>query len=137
MLITPLKLARYTGNLAKYNNFGCVIPDIQSFIVRPIKLERIAKVETRGYHKISKYKNTVIINKETGIIFNNITKVSETLNCSRNCVSVFLRLGRASGWVNPETKDFIQLSRREATRSRELDLIDDGYVKAHWVRVKK
>ena len=131
MLITPLKLATYTGELAKYDNFSCVVPDIQSLLTQPIEIERI---ESRFDAKIQRIPIRKIINIETKIKFNSAQELADKLGCKRSSVYTKICSGEALGYVNVATKEFMNLGSRRASIAAKIKLMEQGYIPAHFIK---
>lgn len=131
MLITPLKLATYTGELAKYDNFSCVVPDIQSLLTQPIEIERI---ESRFDAKIQRIPINKIINVETKLKFNSAQELADKLGCKRSSVYTKLWSGAALGYVNVATKEFVTLGSKRTCLAEKIKLMERGFIPAHFIK---
>lgn len=134
-MLTPLKLATFTGELAKYDNFSCVVPDIQSLLTHPIETERI---KSRFEDKIQRIPINKIINIETRLKFNSAQELADKLGCKRSSVCTKVCSGAALGYVNVTTKEFVTLGSRRANIAEKIKLMERGFTPAHFIRkVKK
>ncbi len=129
MLITPLKLATYEGELAKWDNFSCVVPDIQEFLTIPreiIKSRFDAKIQRIPIHKI--------VNLETKLKFNTAQELADKIGCQRSSVYTKLCSGQALGYVNVATKEFMILGSRRASIAAKIKAMESGFQPAHFRR---
>lgn len=130
-MLIPLKLATYTGELAKYDNFSCVVPDIQSLLTQPIEIERI---ESRLDTKIQRIPIKKIVNIETKIKFNSAQELADKLDCRRSSVYTKVCSGAALGYVNVATKEFVTLGTRRASVTDKIKLMERGFIPAHFIK---
>lgn len=130
-MLTPLKLATYEGELAKWDNFSCVVPNIQSLLTQPLDIERI---ESRFEIKIQRIPIKKIINIETGIKFNTAQELADKMGCKRSSIYSRLCLGAAVGYVNVATKEFVTLGSKRTSIAEKIKLIERGFKPAHFTR---
>lgn len=130
-MLTPLRLATYTGELAKYDNFSCVVPDIQSLLTHPIEIER---VESRFDAKTQRIPIRKIINVETKLKFNTAQELADKLCCKRSSVYTKLCSGAALGYVNVATKEFVTLGSKRANIAEKIKLMERGFTPAHFIK---
>lgn len=126
-MLTPLKLATYTGELAKWNNWQPAL-SIQALLVNPIELTRIeSRFEKR---KAYKPKTIKITNIETGVEFESIEELGEILALNRNAMYNKINIGKHIGYVNIATQKFI--APKKLTASIKAELMEQGYIFAHF-----
>lgn len=130
-MLTPLKLNTFTGELAHWDNFACVVPDIQSFVIRPVELERI---ESRFKGDECRPIILKITNIETGIEFNSAQELADKLGCKRSSVYTKICSGEALGYVNVATKEFMNLGSRRASIAAKLKMMESGFQPAHFIK---
>lgn len=130
-MLTPLRLATYTGELAKYDNFSCVVPDIQSLLTHPIEIERI---KSRFEDKIQRIPIHKIVNLETKLKFNTAQELADKMGCQRSSVYTKLCSGQALGYVNVATKEFVTLGSKRANLAEKIKLMERGFIPAHFVK---
>lgn len=131
-MLTPLKFATFTGELAKYDNFSCVVPDIQSLLTQPreiIKSRFDAKIQRIPIHKI--------VNLETKLKFNTAQELADKMGCQRSSVYTKLCSGAALGYVNVATKEFVTLGSKRANLAEKIKLMESGFKPAHFRRQSK
>jgi len=131
-MLTPLKFATFTGELAKYDNFSCVVPDIQSLLTQPreiIKSRFDAKIQRIPIHKI--------VNIETKLKFNTAQELADKLCCKRSSVYTKVCSGEALGYVNIATKEFVTLGSKRANLAEKIKLMESGFKPAHFRRQSK
>ena len=129
MLITPLKLATYEGELAKYDNFSCVVPEIQSLLTQPIE-----RIESRFEIKIQRIPIHKIVNLETKLKFNTAQELADKLCCKRSSVYTKVCSGEALGYVNVATKEFVTLGSKRANLAEKIKLMERGFIPAHFIK---
>ncbi len=128
-MLTPLKLATYTGELAKYDNFSCVVPEIQSLLTQPIE-----RIESRFDAKIQRIPIHKIVNIETKLKFNTAQELADKLGCKRSSVYTKVCSGAALGYVNVATKEFVTLGSKRSNLSEKIKLMERGFIAAHFVK---
>lgn len=121
MLITPLTFATFTGELAKWDNFSCVVHDIQSILTSPIEEVKIQRIPIKK-----------IINIETGIKFNTAQELADKMGCKRSSIYTRLCSGQALGYVNVATKEFVTLGSKRANLAEKIKLMERGFIAAHF-----
>lgn len=128
-MLTPLKLATYIGELAKYDNFSCVVHDVQEFLTSPreiIKSRFDAKIQRIPIHKI--------VNLETKLKFNTAQELADKMGCQRSSVYTKLCSGQALGYVNVATKEFVTLGSKRANLAEKIKLMERGFIPAHFTK---
>jgi len=128
-MLTPLKFATFTGELAKYDNFSCVVPDIQSLLTQPreiIKSRFDAKIQRIPIHKI--------VNLETKLKFNTAQELADKMGCQRSSVYTKVCSGEALGYVNVATKEFVTLGSKRANLAEKIKLMERGFIPAHFIK---
>lgn len=128
-MLTPLKLATYTGELAKYDNFSCVVPEIQSLLTQPIE-----RIESRFDAKIQRIPIHKIVNLETKLKFNTAQELADKMVCQRSSVYTKLCSGAALGYVNVATKEFVTLGSKRANLAEKIKLMERGFIPAHFIK---
>ncbi len=128
-MLTPLKLATYTGELAKYDNFSCVVPEIRSLLTQPIE-----RIESRFDAKIQRIPIHKIVNLETKLKFNTAQELADKMGCQRSSVYTKLCSGAALGYVNVATKEFVTLGSKRANLAEKIKLMERGFIAAHFVK---
>ena len=128
-MLTPLKLATYTGELAKYDNFSCVVPEIQSLLTQPIE-----RIESRFDAKIQRIPIHKIVNLETKLKFNTAQELADKLCCKRSSVYTKVCSGEALGYVNIATKEFVTLGSKRANLAEKIKLMERGFIPAHFIK---
>ena len=129
MLITPLKLATYEGELAKWDNFSCVVPDIQELLTIPREI-----VKSRFSPEFQRIPIHKIVNLETKLKFNTAQELADKMGCRRRLVYTKLCSGQALGYVNVATKEFVTLGSKRANLAEKIKLMERGFIPAHFTR---
>lgn len=127
MLITLLKLATYEGEPAKWDNFSCVVHDIQEFLTNPREI-----IKSRFDAKTQRIPIRKIINVETKLKFNSAQELANKLGCKRSSVYTKVCSGAALGYVNVATKEFVTLGSRRASVTDKIKLMERGFIAAHF-----
>lgn len=128
-MLTPLKLATYAGELAKYDNFESVLLNIGEALTIPgetFKSRFDAKIQRIPIHKI--------VNIETKLKFNTAQELADKLCCKRSSVYTKLCSGAALGYVNVATKEFVTLGSKRANLAEKIKLMERGFIAAHFVK---
>ena len=128
-MLTPLKLATYEGELAKWDNFSCIVPDIQEFLTNPREI-----IKSRFDGKIQRIPIHKIVNLETKLKFNTAQELANKLGCKRSSVYTKVCSGAALGYVNVTTKEFVTLGSRRANIAEKIKLMERGFIAAHFVK---
>lgn len=129
MLITPLTFATFTGELAKWDNFSCVVPEIRSLLTQPIE-----RIESRFEIKIQRIPIHKIVNLETKLKFNTAQELADKLCCKRSSVYTKVCSGAALGYVNVATKEFVTLGSKRSNLAEKIKLMERGFIPAHFVK---
>lgn len=129
MLITPLTFATFTGELAKWDNFSCVVHDIQEFLTNPREI-----IKSRFDAKTQRIPIRKIINVETKLKFNSAQELADKLGCKRSSVYTKVCSGAALGYVNVATKEFVTLGVKRASVTDKIKLMERGFIPAHFIK---
>lgn len=129
MLITPLTFATFTGELAKWDNFSCVVHDIQEFLTNPREI-----IKSRFDAKIQRIPIQKIVNLETKLKFNTAQELADKLCCKRSSVYTKVCSGEALGYVNVATKEFVTLGSKRANLAEKIKLMERGFIPAHFIK---
>ena len=129
MLITPLTFATFTGELAKWDNFSCVVHDIQEFLTNPREI-----IKSRFDAKIQRIPIQKIVNLETKLKFNTAQELADKLCCKRSSVYTKVCSGEALGYVNVATKEFVTSGVRRASVTDKIKLMERGFIPAHFIK---
>jgi len=127
MLITPLTFATFTGELAKWDNFSCVVHDIQEFLTNPREI-----IKSRFDAKTQRIPIRKIINVETKLKFNSAQELANKLGCKRSSVYTKVCSGAALGYVNVATKEFVTLGSKRANLAEKIKLMERGFIAARF-----
>ena len=128
-MLTPLKLATYTGELAKYDNFESVLLNIGEALTIPGET-----FKSRFDGKIQRIPIQKIVNLETKLKFNTAQELADKLCCKRSSVYTKVCSGAALGYVNVATKEFVTLGSKRANLAEKIKLMERGFIAAHFVK---